>query len=117
MEQFALAMYLIAEKVRKKDIPDELTPAMVPPSLRGKVPPLSATPLSTSSVSTTVSSASTWGGVMFPTAVSSTTSTSVTWTTPTSSSSTVSDGAGFGSDFSAIQELDSITHEIDSIRK
>ena len=33
-EQFALAMYLIAEKVKGRDVPTELAPNMIPPSKR-----------------------------------------------------------------------------------
>ena len=34
VEQFALAMYLIANKVKGHDLPSALTPEMVPPSMR-----------------------------------------------------------------------------------
>ena len=33
-EQFALAMYLIAEKVKGRELPKELSPQMIPPSKR-----------------------------------------------------------------------------------
>ena len=33
-EQFALAMYLIAERVKGRELPNELSPQMIPPSKR-----------------------------------------------------------------------------------
>lgn len=36
VEQFALAMYFIAQKVKNVDVPTKLSPEMVPPSLREK---------------------------------------------------------------------------------
>ena len=113
-EQFALAMFLIAEKVRKKDIPKDLTAAMIPPSLRGKI----AVPTPTSGASSdaaktsAVTTPSGWGQAAA--------ATSVTWTTPQGSDASTPGGveeAGFGNDFSAIQELDSITNEIETIKK
>ncbi len=110
-EQFALAMYLIAEKVRKKEVPKELTPAMVPPSLRGKVP----VPLSTSAppVPATTAAATAFSGW------NQAETTSVVWATPTSTAAAGNEEEeeGFGNDFSAIQELDSITNDIVSIKK
>ena len=35
-DQFALAMWLVQQKIHGKDIPNSLTPEMVPPSLRQK---------------------------------------------------------------------------------
>ena len=96
-------MFLIAEKVRKKEVPKVLTAAMVPPSLRGKVnitttsdPPVDGAASTMATTSGTVggpeASVTTWGGGS-------------------------AGGGGFGNDFSAIQELDSITNEIHSIKK
>ena len=99
-------MYLIAEKVRNKDVPKELTPAMIPPSLRGKVTPLPTPAPPTSTTSTAVTMDTMWGATSLPGAS--------TGATPTANEVV---GSGFGNDFSAIQELDNITSEIDSIRK
>ena len=42
-EQFALAMYLISEKVKgKREIPGELSPSMIPPSKRAGTKPSSS---------------------------------------------------------------------------
>ena len=128
-EQFALAMYLIAEKVRKSDIPKELTPAMIPPSLRGKGVALSSTSTTTAQSASTLNAmeTSTWGIQTTPqttpllsSSASSVSTASTAWATPSSSVSNVKEEGsefGFGSDFSSIQELDSITNDIQSIRK
>lgn len=116
-EQFALAMYLIAEKVRKKDVPTELTIAMVPPSLRGKItipPATSGAPSDAAPKTSTETMPSGWGQAATP-VPASTGSTSATWTT--SAAAGGKEEAGFGNDFSAIQELDSITNEIETIKK
>ena len=110
-EQFALAMFLIAEKVRKKDIPKDLTAAMIPPSLRGKI--TVPTPTSGASSDAAKTSAMTTPSGWGQTAAA----TSVTWTTPDASTPGGVEEAGFGNDFSAIQELDSITNEIETIKK
>ena len=128
-EQFALAMFLVAEKVRGKPLPNELTPAMIPPSLRqtyaasiaaSSTAPTSSVAAAASSSSTSLSGLATVSagvGSLVATATSTTT-TSSAWGAPIiSSGSGDSEGFGFGSDFSAIKELDNITNEIDSIRK
>lgn len=124
-EQFALAMFLVAEKVRGKPLPNELTPAMIPPSLRKAYAAsmsTAATPTSNVTTSTSVSSLATasQGLGSAVTMETSTTTTSSAWGTPTTSAEDASGagaGFGFGSDFSAIKELDNITSEIDNIRK
>lgn len=162
-EQFALAMYLIAEKVRGKELPTELTPNMIPPSLRGKSPPSGAAATPTSQVpftafSTSISSSlsassltSVPGTTGTPTATSLLPPSSSTSSIPllptvssnqqtlpssfaaafgspsvapvpkpaggdTESGPAGDDGFGFGSDFSAIKELDTLTHEITSVK-
>ena len=119
-EQFALAMYLIAEKVRKKDIPLELTAAMIPLSLRGKIKapsssssPSGPTPLITSSNTTS----SAWGELTPSFAGMNGGGVSSSLAPPNSSNLTDRAMKGFSTDFSAIQELDSITNEIQVIRK
>lgn len=127
-EQFALAMFLIAEKVRNKDPPKELTAAMIPPSLRGKVAPPAPSPSSSSVTTSTtpsdVMATMTWEQTEPLAAASGTVvpPMSSAWTTPTAGSGGGEGGGeklvmGFGNDFSAIQELDSITNDITSIRK
>ena len=115
-EQFALAMYLVAEKVRGKDPPKELTPSMIPPSLRNQPRPSQPSQPSQTSQpsqssqpsqpSTTFTSTPPF--IPAPPSTTQLTTPSVTMTT---SSDTLA------ADYSAIIELDSITNEIESIRK
>ena len=121
-EQFALAMYLIAEKVRKKDIPQEMTAAMIPPSLRGKIkapPPSSSSSVTASAPLSSVTSAamttSEW--VQMTSSLTPTNDDPLLSAWATSSAPPDRLMKGFSTDFSAIQELDSITNEIQSIRK
>lgn len=81
VEQFALAMYLIAEKVRGKELPTELAPNMIPPSLRGKSPP-SAAPIPAPS-----------GGSQIPSSLSTSSLTSVSNQVPSSFLSTPTSAA------------------------
>ena len=135
-EQFALAMHLVAERVRGKEPPKDLTAAMIPPSLRKQQQQPPAQPSQPSQPSSTV-----WAPTPFtstppllptstppllptpasttqlPTssvAISSTTATTSIATTATSGGS---GGGTFTNDFSAIMELDGIANEIESIRK
>lgn len=41
-EQFALAMYLISERVKGRELPSELPPHMIPPSKRKGISPPTA---------------------------------------------------------------------------
>ena len=124
-EQFALAMFLVAEKVRGKPLPNDLTPAMIPPSLRKTYLASNATSTSSATISSTSVSGlaiSSQGAGLTASMVTSTTTTSSAWGAPIASakddsSSGEDTGFGFGSDFSAIKELDNISNEIDSIRK
>lgn len=141
-EQFALAMFFIAEKVRGKEVPKELTPAMIPPSLRKQktqTTPPSNTPTHSSSAAptgtgwVTPTQDSTWntnsssfgtptsvGVGLNATMATSIANTSTAWSTPTSmggSTDTSSDFGGFGSDFSSIKELDTVSKEVENIRK
>ena len=102
-------MYLVAEKVRGKDPPKELTPIMIPPSLRKQPQPSQPSqPSQTSQPSQPSTFTST--PPLLPTPVSA--------TQLTTTSVTTSDmPAAGGSDYSAIVELDSITSEIDMIQK
>ena len=114
-------MFLVAERVRGKPLPNELTLAMIPPSMRKTYLENSAQSTSkntASSASTSLSGLASLSQGVGTTAsmVTSTTTTSSAWGAPTTSA-TVSDDFGFGSDFSAIKELDTISNEIDSIRK
>ena len=142
-DQFALAMFLIAEKVRGKEVPKELTPAMIPPSLRKQktqqTTPPSNTPTHSSSVtpgtgwvtptadptwntsSTTFGTPTSLGAGLNVSMATSVANTSIAWSTPTSAGGSTADTAsgfdGFGSDFSSIQELDTVSKEVDTIRK
>ena len=117
---------MVSERVRGKPLPNEITPAMVPPSLRKAYAAMSATPTLgvASSASTSVSglvTASLGAGSTVSTATSTTT-TSSAWGAPIASAKNDSSengemGFGFGSDFSAIKDLDNISNEIDNIRK
>ena len=118
---------MVAEKVRGKPLPNGLLPAMIPPSLRqAYAASLAATPTSgvgvASSAPTGVSGLVTasLGAGLTASMATSTTTTSSAWGAPIASlkdDSGDDGGLGFGSDFSAIKELDNITNEIDSIRK
>lgn len=130
-EQFALAMFLIAEKVRGKEVPKELTANMIPPSLRKQqtvAPPTpsAATPTTSAPTSSSVTSLLPMSTPLFSsiTALSAppTSSLSGTSTTSVTASSAFGFGdfgadSGFSSDFSAIKDLDHIANEIDSIQK
>ncbi len=108
-EQFALAMFLIAEKVRGKDPPKELLPNMVPPSMRKKQPPIQRSATPTSTVSAPPPSHSPPPPIIATSSIATVSASSAAPPTLT--------GTGFENDFSAIRELDSISNEIDSIRR
>jgi Ca2+-binding EF-hand superfamily protein len=145
VEQFALAMYLIAEKVRGKELPTELAPNMIPPSLRGKsplssvaapsgqaLPPsfssssLSSVPATPSTTSLFPTSSSSSSIPLLPTMTSNAPPLSVSSAfgpvAPVPAGSVESgpasggSGTGFGSDFSSIKELDTLTHEITGVK-
>eukprot|EP00731_Ephydatia_muelleri_P017986 Em0011g26a len=102
-EQFALAMFLLAEKVRGKDPPKELPPNFIPPSLRhaGAVSAQNSTPsLQAPQLSQPFGSVTSSLGP---------TSKAVPPVLPTS--------ASFGpADYTAIKELDTVTMEIETIK-
>lgn len=103
-EQFALAMFLLAEKVRGKDPPKELPPNFIPPSLRhaGAVSAQNSTPsLQAPQLSQPFGSVTSSLGP---------TSKAVPPVLPTS--------ASFGpADYTAIKELDTVTMEIETIKR
>eukprot|EP00123_Amoebidium_parasiticum_P018508 comp24228_c0_seq1/m.44660 comp24228_c0_seq1/g.44660 ORF comp24228_c0_seq1/g.44660 comp24228_c0_seq1/m.44660 type:complete len:742 (-) comp24228_c0_seq1:460-2685(-) len=65
-DQFALAMYLVTRKQKGTDVPSQLTPDMVPPSWRSRLPPALAAQLAAMPAPRSMSPV----GVPLPTAVS-----------------------------------------------
>jgi epidermal growth factor receptor substrate 15 len=113
-EQFAVAMYLISEKVKGGEIPKPLPANLIPPSMREEAvakvstaPTQSLTPLKTPSNVPPASSGTILPPVMAP---------SKTTPVPASQPS-VTIGTDSMDGFSAIKQLDSLNTELESLTK
>ncbi len=113
-EQFALAMFIIAEKVRGKEMPTELTTAMIPPSLRKQTTPPNPTP---SQPTLPDSWAASWSSKPSVAMATSVADTSTAWSTPSNGDNEALSAVGFGSDFSSIKQLDTVSKEVETIKK
>ena len=115
-EQFALAMFLLAEKVRGKDPPKELPPNYIPPSLRHGGAGATTAPTQGGAGATIAPTPSPPVAQSFGSVTSSLVPSNKA--TPPPTASLLPSSASFGpADYTAIKELDTVTTEIETLRR